>query len=95
MLNDVLLIQLTPPLPCINVCKGLHRCQLSVRFLRVTFCELFEVRFRFQSIMIKALLTIVVVENVLLPLHRKQNSSPNVVRNKTSNNSAADNAPAS
>lgn len=80
---------------CVNVCKGLHRCQLSVRFLRVTFCELLEVRFRFQSIMIKALLTIVVVENVLLPLYHKQNTTPNVDKNKTLNNNAGRNTAAS
>lgn len=94
-LNDVLLIQLKHAVPCINVWKGLRRCQLSIRFLRVTFCELFKVRFRFQSIMMKALLTIVVVENVLLPLHHKQNTSPNVVRNKTSNKNTAGNTTAS
>jgi len=68
-----------------TVCKGLNRCQLSVRFLRVTFCELLEVRFRFQSAMIKALLTIVVVENVLLPFCHKQNTAPNVGKNETFN----------
>lgn len=76
-------------MPGVNVCKGLHGCQLSVRFLRVTFCELLEDRFRFQSIMIKALLTIVVAENVLLPLCHKQNTAPNVDKNETLNNNAA------